>query len=414
MTANPCISTTSVVSTDPADSLSNYINGLNVTPTIISTAYSMPASAGANVKVGIVSLGGGWLPADLQKSLGNLGLTLAQNITSVLVDGAGNVFSTSDSNASLENTLDLYCIAGMVPSANIVIYTGQNSTSGFANVVNRAVNEGCDVITISWGGTESTDYLSAPLANASARGITVCAASGDLGSDSGGSLAVQYPASSPNVVAVGGTILNYNTGTYARFIESVSPSSGGGVSSLFSVPTWQTGLTANLYFTSNNYSHVSTLTGRGVPDVSAPFQTYVLWYNGAISSVVGTSASAPIIAGMFARYISLNGGRRPVANAVHKILYSNASAYFDLTTGNNDSPLSVGYAAAVGWDPVSGLGAPNGTAVYQMVNSGGTRVKTGGGTWGYLANVRVKTATNTWANVRAIWTKTVNGWSQTF
>jgi kumamolisin len=417
MIAFPNISSLTTISNNPNDSITNYVDGLHVTPTIISTAYNIPASQGANVKVGIVSLGGGWLPADLQKSLSNIGVTLTQNITSVLVDGAGNVFSTSDSNASLENTLDLYCVAGMAPSANIVLYIGQNSVSGFANVVNRAVREDCDVISISWGGSESYgSYLETAFANASAKGITVCVASGDYGSENvpgGGYLGPLYPASSPNVVAVGGTVLNYNTSTYARNSESVSIYSGGGISTLFSVPTWQTGLQANLFFSSNGYSSVSTITGRGVPDIAAPYQTYPLWYNNGIAQAVGTSAAAPIIAGMFARYVSLTG-RRPIPTAIHKILYQNNNAYSDISIGNNLSYLTVGFVANVGWDPIIGLGAPIGNVVYQMVTSGGTTIKTAANTWNYVANVRVKTAANTWSNVQTIYTKTINGWQQSY
>ena len=425
MIANSHISSSTSISNNPADSINNYIDGLHVTPPIISTAYGIPSNNGSNVKVGIVSLGGGWLPSDLQKSLGNLGLALTQNITSVLVDGAGNVFSTSDSNASLENTLDLYCIAGMVPGANIVIYTGNvGTTQNWANVFQRAIDEGCDVITHSWGTDESNGYgafLESVFANAASQGITIVCSSGDNGSEgasANGNITVDYPASSPNVVAVGGTILNYNAGTYARIAETPSGSSGGGVSTLFSVPSWQTGLQANLFFSSNSYSHVTTLTNRGVPDISAPYQTYPLWYNGNIAQVVGTSAAAPIVAGTIARYISLNG-RRPIPGAIHKIMYANSSAYYDFGVGyNNDEALNGGatggYATASGWDPVTGLGAPNGTALYQEVTSGGTQVKTAANTWSYVANVKVKTAANTWSNVRAIYTKTINGWSQTF
>ena len=423
MIANASITSYSTLSANPADSLSNYIDGSNVTPTIISTAYNIPSNTASNVKVGIISLGGGWQPSDLQKSLANLSVTLTQSITSVLVDGAGNVFSTSDSNASLENTLDLYCVAGMAPGANIVLYTGQNSVTGFANVVNRAINENCDVISISWGTDEyyntAGTFLETAFANAAAQGITICVATGDYGSSSTITprvLSVGYPASSPNVVAVGGTVLTYNTASYSRVTETVSSSSGGGISTVFPVPSWQTGLTYQKYFTSNSsYGPTTALTGRGVPDVSAPFETYVLWYNGTIANVAGTSASTPIIAGMFARYMSMNGGRRPVIDGIHPILYSNINAYSDLTTGTNADPLPQGYAANIGWDPVVGMGAPLGTVLYPMITSGGTNIKTAANTWSYVSNVKVKTGSTTWSNVKAIWNK-VNSttWKQTF
>lgn len=414
MIANTSITSWEFLSADPAYTISDYIYGTQISPATVSSAYNIPVNDGANVKVGIISLGGGWLPSDLQRSMSELGLSQPR-ITQVNVDNPGNVFSISDSNYSLENTLDLYCIAGIVPKANIVLYMGQNTLSGFANVVNCAVNENCDVITISWAIDESAgagDFLAGPLANAVAKGITVLAASGDYGSSGNsppGPLSVCYPASSPNVVAVGGTILNITSG-----VETVSTSSGGGVSTLFPVPSWQTGLTYKKYFTSNSsYGPTTTLNGRGVPDISAPYQTYVMYFNGNIYGATGTSASTPILAGMFVRYISITG-RRPIPNTIHSLLYSNINAYRDIVSGNNNNPLNEGFAANVGWDPVVGLGAPKGNTVQQIVSSGGTKVKTVANSWSYVANVRVKTATNTWSNVKAIWTKTISGWRQTY
>jgi hypothetical protein len=124
------------------------------------------------------------------------------------------------------------------------------------------------------------------------------------------------------------------------------------------------------------------------------------------------------MAGMLARFMSLKGSRRPPANAIHSVLYGNLDAYYDILSGNNATVTSsTGYVASSNWDPVTGVGIPWGNVVYQMVSSSGTVVKTVANnipTWSYLSNVKVKTATNTWSNVKAIWTKTVNGWQQTF
>ena len=111
----------------------------------------------------------------------------------------------------------------------------------------------------------------------------------------------------------------------------------------------------------------------------------------------------------------MNGGRRPVIDGIHPILYSNINAYSDLTTGTNADPLPQGYAANIGWDPVVGMGAPLGTVLYPMITSGGTNIKTAANTWSYVSNVKVKTGSTTWSNVKAVWTK-VNSttWKQTF
>ena len=431
----------------------------------IATAYNIPASTGANVKVGIISLGGGYSQSDLNKSLANISLT-APTITFVPVDGATNNYTGNVQLPDGENMLDLVCVASMVPQANIVFYkaggdtsisyytnlataVSVNSVKSFANTLQRAVDENCDIITVSWGSKEiysnalpnyyCGDYLAGPLSNASAKGITVFIAAGDYGSSAtltGNIVTADYPSTNANVIAVGGTNLSVFSGNTIRSNETVYNNSesisgfggSGGISSVVSVPTWQNGLTYRKYFTSNSsYGPNITLTtgtlnaniGRGVPDIAAAMNAYGIWMTntstgiGSVVGMSGTSAAAPIMAGMFARYVSL-AGRRPIPNAIHPVLYGNLNAYYDITTGNNASLLTTGYAASSNWDPVTGVGVPWGNVVYQMVSSGGTTVKTAANTWSYLANIRVKTAPTTWSNVRAIWTKTINGWSQTF
>jgi len=95
-------------------------------------------------------------------------------------------------------------------------------------------------------------------------------------------------------------------------------------------------------------------------------------------------------------------------------LYANLDAYYDILSGDNASLLNTGYAASSDWDPVTGLGIPFGGNVQQLVASGGTVIKTADNSWKSVANVRVKTGTTTWSNVRAIWTKTISGWRQTY
>ena len=412
----------------------------------VATAYNIPASTGANVKVGIISLGGGYSQTDLNKSLANISLT-APTVTFVPIDGETNTYTGNISTPDGENMLDLVCVASMVPQANVVLYkaktindNGSLYLTDYANVFQRAINENCDIITHSWGGAESTDFLSAPLANASINGISIFVSTGDYGSTvNGTTVSAGYPATNANVIAVGGTNLSVFSVNTLRSNETVYNNSesipgfggvggAGGISSMIAVPTWQNGLTYRKYFTSNSsYGPNVTLTsgtlssgiGRGVPDIAAAMNAYGVWMTntstgvGGVYGSSGTSASAPIMAGIFARYVSLTG-RRPIPNAIHPVLYGNLNAYYDILTGNNASLLTTGYAASSNWDPVTGVGVPYGNVVYQMVSSGGTTIKTADNTWKYVANVRVKTATNTWSNVRAIWTKTVSGWQQTY
>jgi kumamolisin len=424
--------------------LANSISSGNLlTATKIATAYNIPPGNGIGVKVGIISLGGGFSQTDLNNSMADLGLTTG-NVTFVGVDGATNNYTGS--NNDIENTLDLVCVAGMVPAANIVLYKGQNSgvyfssnistanalnsNSSFGNAIQAAVNDNCDVITISWGGQESQtvsnvvsycgDYLAAPLANAAAKNICVFVASGDYGSTAIANASigvnVDYPSASNNVTAVGGSNLtlgagNTRSGTETLYNDGTAGGSGG-VSLVTPLPSWQ----ANLTYKTYPGNVVTTLAKRGVPDISAPFNSYGLWLNGNIYGVGGTSGAAPIMAGMVARFISLNGGRRPPGGSagLNSIFYNHTSGFYDITVGNNIVITSPGYTSTVGWDATTGLGSQaNATTTYQAVTSAGVAIKTGN-TWGQVANVYVKTSANTWANVQHIWTKTANGWQQTY
>jgi subtilase family serine protease len=424
--------------------------GTLLTAPKIATAYNVPTGTGAGVKIGIISLGGGFSQSDLDQSMADLGLT-APTVTFVGVDGATNDYTADPNSADGENALDLVCVAGMVPQANIVLYKGQNrlfydgflpravdynKNSSFGNTIQRAIDENCDVITISWGVSEVRYSNGVPIycgafmenqfANAAAKSISVFVASGDYGStaDSGVNIVnVDYPSLSANVIAVGGTYLTLD-GSNQRATETVYYRSqpgyltgfagSGGVSIHMPLPAWQANLTYRRWFRSNSsMGPVTSLTTRGVPDISAAMNAYGVRINGVIGGHSGTSAAAPIAAGIFARYISIHG-RRPPKNSIHSILYSNLDAYYDIFSGNNASQLSTGYAASTDWDPVTGLGVPFGNTVQQLVASAGTTIKTADNTWKSVANVRVKTDATTWSNVRAIWTKTISGWRQTY
>ena len=432
----------------------------------IATAYNIPASTGSGVKVGIISVGGGFSQADLNKSMANLGLTTG-NVTFVGVDSAINNYTGNYQTADGENMLDLVCVAGMVPSANIVLYKAggnssviyntnpsnaaiNNSTNSFANTIQRAVDDNCDVITISWGYSEKLisggttyyvgDFLTGPLANAAAKGISVFIAAGDYGSQAINPpgvptyfqiVSTDYPSVNANVVAVGGTYLTL-TGGNTRLAETVYNNSvitggvggGGGVSSMVNQPSYQANLTYQTWNkTSNTAGAVTSLTTRGIPDISAAMNAYGVWMTytannvSQVYGVSGTSASAPIMAGMVARFISLNGGRRPPNGSagLNKIFYQNTGSFYDITTGNNASLLATGYSATAGWDAATGLGAQsNATQTYQSVTSAGMRIKTADG-WQPIQNISVKTSAGTWTTVNKVWSKTDGTtWTQVY
>ena len=397
-----------------------------LTPLLTATAYNFPQNTGKNSKVGIISLGGGWLESDLQKSMNDLGVPVP-TITTVLVNGATNNFSTTDRNFSFENTVDLYMISALVPDANIVIYITPDSSFTATNwnaAIDRAVGEECDTIVMCFSTDEIQspgDFLGSSLANAAAKSITVITTTGDSGSAGSANIAnisAPYPATNPLTTAVGGTNLTV-TSTGIRSTETtynnpaIYYSSGGGISTQFAVPTWQQGLT----FTTNNNGTVGTptaLTGRGVPDISGPMNAYAMYYNGTIIGAVGTSLAAPLMAALAARFVSIRGGKR--LGQINPLLYQYSSTFYDITTGNDLIPLTSGYNATVGWDPVTGLGAPNGLQLYQALyqftdprtltgSNPNSSIKYGLGLT-YLNN----NSTN-WQPLKGMWINQRNNWS---
>lgn len=364
----------------PAVTLGSYIRNY-LTPPQIATAYGIPKATGYGVNIGIFSFNGGFLQSDLNKSFTDLqaaGLIDSSlnvpTIRQVLLNGKTGTFSLSPDVGSGENTVDIYCAACVAPRANITIYIGSN----YASMMTAAIADGMDIITISWASSEYTTYESY-FSQAAAAKIAVLAASGDWGSTlgtGGTTLTPCYPSTSPYVLSVGGTKLtltsldqrstesddnrdpNFNSGKWGG---------GGGISTLFSLPSWQTGL----YYTpiTNGVTGSPTpLTTRGVPDISAPMNTYVLYTNGVIGGSGGTSLASPVLAGILARYTELTGIRRS-SPEWNTIAYSNPNAFYDIIVGTNNSVITSGYAGTTAWDCVTGLGPPIGTSIYKTIRT---------------------------------------------
>jgi len=168
---------------------------------------------------------------------------------------------------------------------------------------------------------------------------------------------VEFPASSPSVLACGGTTVTIRSGT---FTETVWSDTGGGVSILYAKPSYQ----ANA-----NVPSVPAPGGRGVPDVAGdadPNSGIKVTYRGQTFAFGGTSVVAPLWAGL----VSLIGqkiGTGKVVGPLQPLLYSlpslaNANAFRDITSGNNGA-----YFASAGWDPCTGLGSPNGANLVNAI-----------------------------------------------
>ena len=188
-------------------------------PLELASLYNFPGNDGEGQKIGIMELGGGYVLSDIQTYFNSLGITSTPRITSVSVDGARNN-PNDTSGANYEVYLDIEVIAAIVPKADIYVYFAPNSFQGFYNAINAAINDNCSIISISWGAPESQwgnsnlNSYNNLFKSAADKNITIAAAAGDNGSSDGLSgLNVDYPSSSPYVLACGGTRLD-DSGVY--------------------------------------------------------------------------------------------------------------------------------------------------------------------------------------------------------
>jgi kumamolisin len=337
-------------------------------PTKVASLYGFPGGTGAGQTIGIIELGGGTKAADLQAYFQTLGLH-APTLVTVSVDHGKNHATGSADGPDGEVMLDIEVAGSVAPGARLVAYFAPNTDAGFLDAITTAIHDTKNkpnIISISWGGPESSWTPQAMTAfdqafqAAAALGITVCVAAGDNGSSDGvtdGANHVDFPASSPHVLACGGTSLQSNAQGIAS--ETVwndganGGATGGGISGTFALPSYQTGLSAAL-----TRGGATALTHRGVPDVAGdadPETGYKVRVDGSNTVIGGTSAVAPLWAGLIAL---LNASRGSAIGFINPILYANAGALHDITSGNNGA-----FAAAAHWDACTGLGSPNGAAL---------------------------------------------------
>ncbi len=330
-------------------------------PPQVAQLYNFPTNVnGSGETIGILELGGGYNTSDLETYFQGLGLKVP-TVVAVSVDGGTNS-PTNANSADGEVALDIEVAASIANGANIAVYFAPNTDQGFIDAITTAVHDTTNspsVLSISWGGPESTWAQSSITAlddacqSAGALGVTITVASGDNGSSDGvsdGQNHVDFPASSPHVLACGGTELIASGTTIESETVwndgSQGGASGGGFSTVFAAPTWQTGVEG------------FTGTMRGVPDVAgdaAPESGYNILVDGDQEVVGGTSAVAPLWAALIAL---INQQKGSAVGFVNPTLYTDPGDFHDITQGNNGA-----YSAGPGWDPCTGLGSPDGEEI---------------------------------------------------
>ena len=359
------------------NSKSNYQYDINDNGSNISTilnAYGIKPSLRTDIKIGIIELGGGYLESDLEACMAINNFPdwkASEHVFPYFIDGyPTDVVANfnNDLNSSEEVELDIEIISNCIPNGRINVYFAPNDTNQqFIDAFTQAINDNCTVISCSWGQQEyyydnnSIFTFEKVFEKAKHKGISIFIASGDRGNtdsnlnpllqNNGIGFPVYYPASSPNVIACGGTILSLKlkNGEYTKYSKETSwievpledPTNigigTGGESMYFSAPTYQKKL---------GYKK------RTVPDISgnASFiaTPWLIYYNGAITQVGGTSCVAP----MWAGYIGGLGCNVFLNNYLYRLT---KKCFHDITMGQN-----YPYEATPGYDLCTGLGSPNG------------------------------------------------------
>ncbi len=334
-------------------------------PAQVAKLYSFPQDAnGAGQTIGLIELGGGYRHNDIREYFQSQSLQ-APTVKSISVDQASNRPTTAQS-ADGEVMLDIEVAGSVAPGVAIAVYFAPNTARGFQDALSTAIhdqlNKPC-ALSLSWGNAEETwtaqsmENFDQVAQEAALLGITLTVAAGDNGSSDGlndGKNHVDFPASCPHVLAVGGTRLVAVNGS----IESETVwnagaqggATGGGYSKVFARPSYQAG--------------VASQTGRGLPDVAGnadPETGYNILVDGQQMVAGGTSAAAPLWAGLVVllsqKLVRRLGFVNPTLYGIHE-----SGGFHAITMGNNGS-----YSAGYGWDPAAGLGSPKGAPMLQTL-----------------------------------------------
>jgi kumamolisin len=342
------------------------------TPPQVAALYDYPTNAnGQGECIALIELGGGYKARDLTHYFKSLKM-IPPKVSAISVDGGQNSPTGDGNGPDGEVMLDIEVAGAVAPQAKIAVYFTPNTDQGFYNAISTAVHDTTNtpsVVSISWGGPESSwtqqslTEFNTLLEDAVTLGVSVCIAAGDDGSSDGltdGLQHADFPASSPYALACGGTKLtaaNNSISTEVVWDETAKNegATGGGVSAVFAKPDYQG--SANVPVSVNP----GGFAGRGLPDVAGnadPESGYDVYVDGQATVIGGTSAVAPLWAGLIACINQVLG--KPVG-FLNSTLYSQlggTNALHDVTSGNNGA-----YSAGPGWDPCTGWGSPDGGAI---------------------------------------------------
>ncbi|GAA5064424.1 putative Ig domain-containing protein [Streptomyces similanensis] len=333
-----------------------------LSPANLHSAYNLPSTGGSGLTVAVVdAYNDPNAESDLATYRSQFGLSACTKANGcfkqVSQTGSTTSLPTNDSGWAGEEALDVDMVSAVCPNCSIILVEANSANDTDLGIAeNEAVSLGAKFVSNSWGGdeasnqtTEDTQYFKHP-------GVAITVSAGDSG------YGAEYPATSQYVTAVGGTALTTSSGSRG-WSESVwntnsTEGTGSGCSAYDPKPSWQTDTGCSKRMEADVSAVADPATGVAVYDT----------YGGSGWAVYGgTSASAPIIAGVYAL-----AGTPGSADYPAKYPYSHTGNLYDVTSGSNGS-CSTSYfcKATTGYDGPTGWGTPNGTAAFTS-GGGGT------------------------------------------
>ena len=256
----------------------------------------------------------------------------------------GTTYPQADAGWAVEISLDLDMVSAICPNCHILLV--EANTPSFQNLgtaVNTAVKLGAKAVSNSYGGSEFSGESTVATAYYNHPGVAITASSGDNG------YGTEVPAAFNTLTAVGGTSLQHATNTRG-WKETAWNGAGSGCSLYISKPTWQT----DTGCTKRTIADVSA-----VADPNTGVAIYDSYQQPGWFVVGGTSASSPIIAGVYGLAGNASSFTIPAANA-----YSHHGALYDVISGSNGSCGTYLCTAKAGYDGPTGLGSPHGSAAF--------------------------------------------------
>jgi hypothetical protein len=307
---------------------------------------------GSGQAVGLFELDG-FYASDVAANFSRAGVTPVP-VQTVLLNG----FSGAPGSGNIEVTLDIMMAAYMAPGlSKIIVYEGTSPN----DVLNRmATDNQAKQLSSSWAFSPTNATTEQIFKQMIAQGQSLFQASGDSGAYRGW---IMPPSDDPNVTVVGGTALTTSGAGGAWSSEIAWSGSGGGVSTVWPIPTWQQ--------SANMTAAGGSSTMRNIPDVAltAAVQMYLIQNNGQAVMVGGTSAAAPLWAGFLAlanQQAAAQG--KPPVGFLNPVIYrigagsSGKTDMHDITAGSN------GFSAAPGYDLATGWGTPAGQNLINDLN----------------------------------------------